>query len=402
MSLVQGLWLMMGVQATLFGLGWLGAGQFAHEMRRPMRHVAQFNLLLGPGVVLVGLREVPLVPYLLSHGVANVLHVAAVTALLRAGDVLYFDAPTQRKLRRLYRLLLWLVAPGLLWLGSSEATAQARAGLAQFALALACGIGVWAAWRRLRNGSEHPHADRILLLLALGLVLLLGWNASSRLLQGLDIELRRTTPATMVAALFVVQFGMNMVFVNTLFGRLVRQLRSLSRHDWLTGLPNRRALMECLHAEWTRFARAGKPLAVLCLDVDHFKAINDSAGHAAGDAALVGLAQVLRDHIRQGDVVGRNGGEEFVVVLPETDTQAAVEVAERLRRAVAQAERLHPLRTQALTVSIGAACATASDPHFDALLARADAALYRAKNGGRNRVVAGTTDPRGEIDAAHG
>ena len=153
--------------------------------------------------------------------------------------------------------------------------------------------------------------------------------------------------------------------------------------DPLTGLKNRRAFDNRLQTELAVVKRRGTPLSLLMLDVDHFKQINDSFGHDAGDTVLVTIAQALSNSARLVDAVARVGGEEFAVILPNTHAQAAQEVAERMRIAVAQSSDL----AQPTTISIGVA--TLQDQEdANSLYARADAALYTAKKTGRNRVAA--------------
>lgn len=168
------------------------------------------------------------------------------------------------------------------------------------------------------------------------------------------------------------------------------ELERLSRSDPLTGLANRRHFDEHWHNELRRADRSGQPLAVLMLDVDHFKAYNDRYGHMAGDRCLAAVGQCLREHFqRAGELPARLGGEEFAVLLPGCDADDARHAAERLRQAILALEIEHlgsPLRR--LTVSIGyAACAAdvaaRRTPH---LLDEADRALYGAKSGGRNQV----------------
>ena len=154
--------------------------------------------------------------------------------------------------------------------------------------------------------------------------------------------------------------------------------------DSLTGQPNRRALDELLKQQVNASHSTGRTFSVLLLDIDHFKLVNDTHGHGAGDDTLRAFAQRVREHLRQGDTCARYGGEEFVVVLPGTTLVAALEVAERLRHGVAEASLMSvPLvRT---TVSIGAAQYLPGET-VEQLLARADTAVYAAKRGGRNQV----------------
>ena len=163
---------------------------------------------------------------------------------------------------------------------------------------------------------------------------------------------------------------------------LNRALSEMATTDPLTGVANRRAFDHALQLELAIVERRSTPLSLLMLDVDHFKRINDTFGHEAGDKVLVAIAQLLNGCARVIDVVARVGGEEFAVILPDTDAGGAHEVGERMRIAVARSNWLgHPT-----TISIGAA--TLHDKEDAAsLYARADAALYAAKTSGRDRVV---------------
>ncbi len=164
-----------------------------------------------------------------------------------------------------------------------------------------------------------------------------------------------------------------------------QRLAELATLDPLTGLLNRRALDDRLEQETARARRHAHPLSVLLLDVDRFKLINDTFGHAEGDAALRLVATELQRHVRLSDVVARFGGEEFIVIAPHTQPAGAAVLAERLRTAVEQCPAVGRV-----TVSIGVAQLDLSEPAPGAaILARADRALYRAKREGRNRVCLG-------------
>jgi diguanylate cyclase (GGDEF)-like protein len=169
--------------------------------------------------------------------------------------------------------------------------------------------------------------------------------------------------------------------------RLEDELRRLSLTDELTGLANRRAFLRHLRQEIRRMRRHGDPLAVIAVDLDHFKAINDAHGHPAGDALLIGIAALFHDATRRDlDVVARIGGEEFMLILPRTGREEACLIAERLRTELA--ERRWPIAETELRVT-GSFGVIAFDDHADprSLIVQADAALYRAKRAGRNRVV---------------
>jgi len=167
------------------------------------------------------------------------------------------------------------------------------------------------------------------------------------------------------------------------------ELQVLAHTDRLTGVANRNQLDQQLAMEWQRHRREQKPIALLMIDADHFKAYNDCFGHLAGDRCLIRIAEVVqRTCNRPGDLLARFGGEEFVLLLPDTDCQGAVTVAERVQEALEHQAIPHPKAVVAgrVSVSIGIACQV-PDAHNtpQELLASADAALYRAKAGGRNR-----------------
>ena len=172
--------------------------------------------------------------------------------------------------------------------------------------------------------------------------------------------------------------------------RLEQQLRHLATTDDLTGATSRRAFFAAAEAEVERSARYGGSLAVIMVDFDHFKQINDHHGHATGDACLKAGAAALRANLRDIDVLGRLGGEEFAVLLPATPLAGAVEVAERLRRAIAELRVASASEGPMLvmTASFGVAERLGGETSTDAILARADSALYRSKALGRDRVTA--------------
>ncbi len=168
------------------------------------------------------------------------------------------------------------------------------------------------------------------------------------------------------------------------------QLRQLSLHDALTGLANRRQFDLTLETEWSRAIRNNRPLSLLLLDVDCFKALNDLCGHPAGDECLQRIAGALQNSLRRAaETAARYGGEEFAAILPDADTRSAVLVAETMRRNVLALQLLHEGSSveRFVTISIGVAAAyPTAEGSPAALIAAADAALYRAKQRGRNRV----------------
>jgi diguanylate cyclase (GGDEF)-like protein len=167
---------------------------------------------------------------------------------------------------------------------------------------------------------------------------------------------------------------------------LAKDLRRLATTDGLTGVLNRSALLAAGQREMTWVRPAGQAVVLLMIDVDHFKRINDRYGHAGGDRALQHLVAVLRFGLREGDLLGRLGGEEFAIVLRSGSAEIAEVVAERLRSRVEVEHMAFGDQMIEMTISIGLAVQQAADQSIERLMARADAALYDAKRSGRNRV----------------
>ena len=165
------------------------------------------------------------------------------------------------------------------------------------------------------------------------------------------------------------------------------KIARLAMQDDLTGIANRRHFYRQAEAELAHFQRAKQPLALLMLDLDHFKQINDKYGHGVGDAVLIRFAQYVSTQIRQEDLLGRVGGEEFAILLRDAAMAQATAIAERIREGVAQLPIFGGDDADRFTVSIGIATAEDADASFDVLFGRADKALYRAKQEGRNRVA---------------
>jgi diguanylate cyclase (GGDEF)-like protein len=172
-----------------------------------------------------------------------------------------------------------------------------------------------------------------------------------------------------------------------------RRLQEVALTDVLTGFPNRRYGMERMQQEWAASVRAGRTLACLMIDLDDFKQINDTYGHDVGDNVLKKMAAALKKGLRTQDVICRIGGDEFLVICPDTGLQAALVCAERVRRSV----EILPVTTGMLqlkcTVSIGVAAREAGMGDPDALIKRADQGAYLAKQRGRNRVATAQTAP---------
>ena len=166
-----------------------------------------------------------------------------------------------------------------------------------------------------------------------------------------------------------------------------RELHRLSITDGLTGLFNRKHLMDLFDMEMARTRRYKIPFSVLIADIDHFKRINDTYGHLAGDAVLRRIADTLRQAVRECDHIGRYGGEEFLLILPNSEAAGAMDMAQRIRRQIRQVRFYNDGNEISMTISVGVAQCSEAEESIEAVLGRADSALYQAKNNGRDQVI---------------
>ncbi len=225
--------------------------------------------------------------------------------------------------------------------------------------------------------------------------------ATSILAAGIVFWLVRETPSraahgvVMVAAVSLAVAATALVVYSALHQRIFSALAGTasallrqSRTDGLTGLPNRRALDERLDAEIQRAARFNHPLTIGMLDIDNFKSVNDTWGHPAGDAVLIAVAARMQQELRTIDVVGRFGGEEFLMILPETDIEGAWIAADRVLRGIRAMTPLSEIEHRTITASVGLAGFPLNGRNAADLIAAADEALYAAKRAGKNQISA--------------
>ena len=294
-----------------------------------------------------------------------------------------------------------LVIPPLL------AAASALAFAGSYAARVAC-VGLvlglqfaWAVAATLRY--RHTTVGRGWWLLAAGLgveaVVLLVRSAAALALHGTEASLLQSSglQTVMFLATLSVVLVSSVGFVFMSRDRADESNRVLAAVDPLTGVANRRSLIAALDRDVGRALRSREPLAVMMVDIDHFKRVNDVYGHPAGDQVLCSVVNVLRERVRAQDLVGRYGGEEFMVVLPDTSLAGAEQLARSLCRAVADSRchlrggRSGPATEIAVTVSIGVFGGRLEQgDSWDMLIAAADRALYQAKENGRNRVEVAT------------
>ena len=301
--------------------------------------------------------------------------------------------------RRHYRVHAAMLAAAVLasWIGSDLVW---RPHQAVVHYTITASLYLWTAFDLYRY-ARGTLALRFPLLMAVPLVLA-GLNAGGRALR---TALKPEALATEIASHSTLNVGTAMAVVALIamlhatlmalvVARLIQELRWSARHDGLTGLLNRRAMQETIDQELSRSRRAGDTFAVVMLDIDHFKAINDMHGHPAGDHALKHIAAMLQTSVRKVDRVGRFGGEEFIVLLPGVGLAQAAVTAETLRQRLAAQCLQREGEALALSASFGVAEWKGPKEDPSRLLMRADQALYRAKRAGRNQVQA-TDDEAG-------
>lgn len=289
-------------------------------------------------------------------------------------------------------LIGWI---GVAWFGVVQPDYRFRVLWGSVAIALYMILNMEALtggfrWRLSR-------ARVVLLVLSTLLVLLLVWRNGELWLLPHPPGAISVPNSTNI--LFVMLSGMHPLFASIGFLMLYneilqRDLHQLARVDPLTGVGNRLAIDEALGRMLAQCSRQQQPLAVLMLDADHFKSVNDRFGHAGGDKVLQALVASVRATLRQHDVMGRVGGEEFVVLAPATDLSQAQQLGERIRQVVEGEPLLVDGQLLQLTVSLGVALAMDAERDGVTVLRRADAALYAAKQEGRNRVASDAVDGR--------
>jgi diguanylate cyclase (GGDEF)-like protein len=316
-----------------------------------------------------------ILPDFLAVVVGNLLLIGAI-CLYSIGTRRFFSLPP-----RIPLFASILVISGLLltWYGVVKPDYSVRL---QFVSALLALIFLQHAWM-LHRRSQGSFAFRF----TMTILLLQSVVSMARAVTAGTVAADATilSPSPMQTA-FIASFPIMMLALSIgvfllATERMRGDLEYLATHDIMTGTLNRRAIVETAERELARCRRHGHVMSLLMMDLDHFKKINDTYGHLVGDHVLREFAGKVSVLLRLPDQFGRYGGEEFLLILPDTGREAAAVVADRICKAAADS------MAPAYTVSIGLATATLIDTDIDSLLARADAALYRAKAGGRNQVV---------------
>jgi diguanylate cyclase (GGDEF)-like protein len=362
-------------QMALPGVAWCALSVLLRESRKALLQWGLFLMVLGCGLGLASLRGEP--RDWLSYNGANIAAVLAF-ALMRRGTEQFM------RLKPGDAEQAWVLVPVVALIaaaGPAEHWSTLRIMLsyaAQAYLMLRTTFLIGPALRdqfgpRVALAVQVPGLVIGVTLIGLGLGQVVRWPEPSDVLKTVPASLALMVTYAVGTVMFCFMFTL------MLAQRMLANLHEASSRDALTGLYNRRSMIEQLAHQWQRHRRTQSPLAIMTIDLDHFKRINDTLGHTAGDSVLVHLTKLLQNHVRGEDIVGRVGGEEFMLLLPDTEPQHAISLAERLRVLV----RAEALGT---TISVGIALAHSVDKDPESMIARADAALFRAKEAGRNRI----------------
>ena len=359
---------------------WVQARSFPSDIEG-LHDWAKAVILIGCGAGLTSLRD------LIPDGVSIVLS----SGLVLLGE-LYLIIGLQRysglKLR--WRPALDAIAAALLltaWLTWGSHSYQGRIFIMSLGHIGFFSLGAWYAWRAQPTGFGSRFLSAAFLLgigVAVWRVLTLSMNVE----EANELFDRSLIQQVYLGAFSLGILGLSIGFILLANERLRVELEFLATRDPMTGALNRRAFFARANVEWARAMRSKRPLAVIASDIDFFKKVNDSFGHHVGDLVIKDYANRSAASLRIPDILSRFGGEEFVVLLPDTGTKEAVQVAERIRREIeARRDKALPPYTVSLGVSVITEAGSPAD--LETLLAQADAALYRAKQGGRNRVEVG-------------
>jgi diguanylate cyclase (GGDEF)-like protein len=376
-------YLMVAFQQAVLAVGWLLGALWVPDGRAALRWWAAFASLSALGLLLFVISAVNDDDLLRALG--NPCAVGALISLQR-GVRRFFDAPSPWP----GHVAVMLAAILISWFGLPEAATWWRVAGTSALLAWLGAATTWDVLRRVRQQFDMRYGILLVLPLLLGTSVFVVRGMRSIVSPEVavwDPASSNTANFVGVAVYMLVALITQLTLVALVASRLTIGLRHASRRDELTGLLNRRAIDEALAAEAQRARRLHVPFTVLMLDLDHFKSINDHQGHAAGDRALQHLATLFASQMRDIDRVGRYGGEEFLMLLPGTPLAQAHPLAERLREKVAALPPVWRDSPLPVTVSIGLAEWLGDRDDVGLLVARADAALYRAKQDGRNRVV---------------
>ena len=372
---------LVGIQLFLYAALWALCARILVAERRAVLHYLAYALAAGVAILLISWR--PDGPVWWTHTFSSMLNMLSLVLARRGVEVFLQIRPRDLE----HALTALLGSAMFVWVGPDDTSARVALG-AGLAGAILLGV-VWSCWRPLRREfglrftlmAAVPLAAMLLINVELGVSALQGHVV---VVEGSGMPQAITWTVTLVSAAVF-----NFLFLFLLGLRMHHNLHRLATQDPLTGLLNRRGMQTALQKEWMRGKRYGDPFAVISLDVDHFKRVNDQYGHDAGDRVLIAVAEVLKSHARASDHVARMGGEEFLVLMPSAHAGTdGVALAARLREALNRTVVMAEVNTRIpVTASWGVSGILLQDASHEDVLRRADEALYQGKRSGRDRVV---------------
>ena len=381
---VETLSLITAVQAAvLAAMLWVGihgdVGRARNSLR--IRSLALGLEAAGWGILVLRAYFSPSVLLLGGNALSLIAQGMSVVALR-----LLLGEPLRGRLVLAIGVVGWL---GVAWFGLVDLDYRRRVLWGSVAIALFMLLNIEALRSRLQPRGSR--ARKLLLLISVLALVLLVWR-NGELWLGVNPPDQISVPSA-TNFIYILFSGQQPLFASIgfllLYNEILQQeLHTLARIDPLTGVSNRLAIDEATTRLLERAIRQRQSLGVLMLDADHFKSVNDRFGHSSGDKVLRALASRIRATLRETDVIGRVGGEEFVVLSPAIDLPAALLLGERIRLMVESTPMLIDDNVLQLTVSVGVAVTTLAECDGAMVLQRADKALYAAKRAGRNRVMA--------------
>jgi diguanylate cyclase (GGDEF)-like protein len=367
--------------AVVGGLLLLVTRGFPPSYRLSMYWWVAGTLMLPASFVTMAARD--FVPLWVSVVLSNAFVVGGFAAYAIALEI--FHGLPRRRLR------LWLLATAVVlssvWLAQVIHSPALRLSVVVLLMAtmLACVISNLYGSSRSRGRTRHILGSVVVLAVAILVYRAVTMYLDPSLVTAVFALSRVQVFSYAVGSVLPVVASFGFLLMCT--ERSQRDLERAARVDYLTDCYNRRAIEELGARAIAAARRHGMPLAVLVIDIDHFKKINDELGHAAGDLALVQAVGRIRTTLRTEDLLGRLGGEEFIVLMPNTDSSAAVVAGERIRQTFSATPLPLDGELRKVTLSVGAAVLAPADRQFSQLLLRADRAMYAAKNAGRDLVI---------------
>lgn len=384
MNAVWKLWLMVSAELMMFSLFWTATARLQKTNRfQGLYFLAGFNFFMAIGLMLVALRGIW--PDMVTKAGASAIELLAISFLWHGGALL-IEVPTRREAFVVVIIGSLLTLINQLFNAGHDAIREAILFLCISWILVRAG---WCAWENLHDRDIHQRrAAAILLVLAIFTASAMTIRSLTGLWSSNALQLSAESSSTYFTSLSVmlVLAIANGMLAYTIVRTLIKELEHQAHHDVLTGLLNRRAFQERHDRQWRAWLRDQRNYALICFDIDHFKSVNDTFGHEAGDYALTAVAQILTQNARPLDCAARIGGEEFVLLLDDVSEQQAVEVAERIRLAIQSMPPLPSLPGRSLSISAGVVAAASTTESANELLKQADQALYLAKSLGRNRV----------------